>query len=108
MVRINPIEIVNTERRQKAIPGNSDLLICRLHRRERRPQFRILVGRCSLNFRKRGKRLGHLQVIHYRKILVEIGEDKHCQFQTIAVHLQFSFMQIALLFLELDLRLDHV
>ena len=72
------------------------------------PQFRILAGRCRLHLRQRRQRFGSLQIVHHGKVLVEIREEQHRQIQPAAIHLQFSLLQIALLLMRQNLRLDHV
>ena len=76
--------------------------------RQRRAQIGIVLLARSFNFGKRGQRLGSLQVIDHGEVLIEIGKQQHGQIEAAALHAQLRFLQVALLLLGLNPRLDHV
>ena len=93
---------------RKPFQASLHFLVGLLQRRQRSPQFRILICGSSLNFRKRGYRLRHLQIIHYREIFVEVRKHQNRELEPAAIHLQFRFLQVSLLLVGLNLRLDDV
>ena len=62
----------------------------------------------GFDFGKRRQRLGGLQIVDHGEVLVEIREQQDGQIEPAALHIDLSFLQIALLLLRLDARLDHV
>ena len=108
LVRIDAVEIVDAQRGQQPAPGRCDLVIGDFVCRQRRPQVRVVLLSRRLDFLKGWERLGCLQVVDDGEILVEIRKQQHGQIEPGALHGQLRFLQIALLLLRLNPRLDHV
>ena len=88
MVGVNPVKIIQFERRQEARPGRANFLPRFLQCAHRGSQLGILPGGRALDFGEWRKWLGSLQIVHHSEMFVEVREDEHRQLQPAAIHFQ--------------------
>ena len=108
LVGVDAVKIVQRERRQIAGSCDRYLGLALLQISLCGPKFRAFGHRQILHFAEGSEGADLSEVVYHAEVLPEIGKDQNRQRKTGFVDGQLGIQDVALMLLDLHLRLHHV